>query len=84
MSSIEPRFEKPYGMIVKVQMPLATNEEEPLALVYNKDRSYRVFMRITPELEKAMGDRAKVYFKAHYDRENHNTVLGEEMELQRW
>lgn len=29
-------------MIVKVQTPIATNETELLALVYNKNRTYQV------------------------------------------
>lgn len=84
MKQIPKRFEKFEAMIVKVQIPLATNSKEALALVYNKDRSYEVFMEITDELLKSMGREYKKFFYAHYDRKNNLTVLDREALWQEW
>lgn len=53
--------------IVKLQMPLATNATEPMALVYNKSRKFETFLKITEDLAELMGDEPKAYFKANID-----------------
>ncbi len=75
---------KAKAMIVKVQVPLRTNYEEPLALVYNRDRSYQVFMQITEDLKIAMDGHYKKFFYAHYDKENNHTVLDKAAPWQQW
>ncbi len=51
-------------MIVKVQLPLATNDTTPHALVYNEDRSVLAQVPVSRALEKLMKRRAKAYFSA--------------------
>lgn len=51
-------------VLVKVQVPVASSEEEPNALVYNEDRSLYGFAPIEEPLRKAMGERTKGYFFA--------------------
>lgn len=82
MTKTEKMHNKP--MIVKVQLPLSTNEPEPLALVYNENRKYDVFMRITPDLIKVMEGRPKAFFHATYDKVANNTILGKEAPHQPW
>ena len=81
---IAKKYEDGRGLIVKVQIPLATNEAEPLAYVYNRDRDYKMFMQITPDLIEAMRGTPKKFFHAHYDLENNDTVLGKEAPWQSW
>lgn len=81
---IPKRFEKPGSLLLKVQLPLLANHDDNLALAYNEDGSYDVFMRITPELVKHMRGELKRFFYAHYDRKNNNTVLEDDAEWQHW
>lgn len=71
-------------MIVKVQIPVVTNDPNAMALVYNEDRSFDVFMPITKDLKKAMGDNKKQYFHAEYDKKNNNTILKGKAPWQSW
>lgn len=50
-------------MIVKVQVPLLTNEPVPLALIYNKDKSYETTVPAR-DVAEAMGDKKKAFFNA--------------------
>jgi hypothetical protein len=59
-------------MIVKVQIPLSSNEPEPTALVYDQSRKYEVFMPVTDELKKQMSGLPKKYFYAYYDKDRNN------------
>lgn len=49
--------------VVKVQLPQASNEDEPPALVYFVDRKHH-FLPVTDALLNQMGGRQKRYFKA--------------------
>lgn len=49
-------------MVVKIQIPLATNTE-PLALIYNKDRTFETYSGISTEIKKVMKGRPKAFFK---------------------
>ena len=49
-------------MIVKIQIPLFSNKNNPPALVYNKDRSLYEYIEVTEELKKRMNGNAKAYF----------------------
>lgn len=71
-------------MIVKVQIPLKSLLKFPKAMVYNQDRTFDVFMEITDELLKVMGDEVKMFFHADYDGETHNTILGNVAPWQDW
>lgn len=53
--------------IVKVQLPLASNEENPQALVYNHDRTVEGFLPLSVTLLKGFKPgEAKAYFHATY------------------
>ena len=55
-------------MIVKVQVPLSSNEEDPPALVYNKDRSVQHGVPVTWELIDALDGKPKAFFYASVRR----------------
>ena len=69
-------------MIVKVQLPLASNDAEPKALVYNKGRSHQFLLPITKDLKEMMGDDVKAYFDADY--EEGKIELYKKVEPQDW
>jgi len=71
-------------MIVKVQLPIISTVKKPLAIVYNKDRSYNVLMEITEDLLLSMNGKLKEFFFAEYDKENNNTVLDRVAPWQDW
>lgn len=50
-------------MIVKVQLPLATNEATPKALIYNQSRNFEIFHGITPHIREKMAGRPKAFFE---------------------
>lgn len=53
-------------MIVKIQRPIMSSEPEPMALVYNRDRSLYANMPMTPVIEALFADGSlKVYHRAH-------------------
>ncbi len=83
-SKIPKKFDVPRSMIIKVQTPIASTEMDPMAMAYNKDRTFSVFMPITPELRKEMHGTPKQYFYAHYDRKNNKTMLDGKAEWQDW
>jgi hypothetical protein len=68
-------------LIVKVQTPIETNAQEPLALVYNEDRSYEELVPITPELREMMRGKPKLFFHARVDEALH---LDSEAPWQSW
>lgn len=64
----------PKPLIVKVQVPLSTNMPgNPVALVYNEDRSIDLTSLIDNELKKKMRSAYKLYFFAEH--------VGEELRL---
>lgn len=50
-------------IIVKVQVPMATNET-PMALIYNKDRSFQATAPINADIKRQMRGRFKAFFYA--------------------
>lgn len=61
-------------MIVKVQRSLATSEDVPQVLIYDRDRSVRLEGPLSDELARAMGADVKLYFEAE--------VVGDQLVLQ--
>ena len=57
-------------MIVKVQLPLNTNEVEPLALIYTKTRSFQAMVPVTKDIVDAMKGQPKAFFHAHTNGKN--------------
>lgn len=68
--------------IVKVQVPLNSNIDNPPALVYNKDQSIFQQAQLTKELSKAMGDQPKKYFYCEF--KDGQLELLEEAKWQEW
>lgn len=50
--------------IVKIQIPLSYNHDEPMALIYNKSRSVETLMPIDEALMTAMDGDFKAFFEA--------------------
>lgn len=74
-------------MIVKVQLPVVTNEEWPLALVYDKQRKIQEQIPVTPSLLDMMcGTDGAVRLKAFFEAVllNGALVLGKEAPWQMW
>ena len=60
-------------MIVKIQRPLFTTEERPMALVYNRGRKFYAQMPFTPEIAGLFEDGSlKVY---HHAKEKRGKLL---------
>jgi hypothetical protein len=74
--------------VVKVQLPVFSNESTPLALIYNEDRSIHGQLPLTRSLELLMKDdatgetRLRAYFEATV--RDGSLVLGREVEEQDW
>lgn len=51
-------------MLCKVQIPIASNDPTPLALIYNRDRSFMTHVPICDELKKRMRGSLKEFFHA--------------------
>jgi len=71
-------------MIVKVQMPVITNEVPPKCLIYDKNRTFEELVIISDELIDAMGERKKAFFYAEIDEEDGTISLQAEAEWQNW
>ena len=76
------------SMIVKLQVPLATNETAPLVLAYNEDRTVVEQFPLTRPILDMMDDgagrtRAKAYFEAYIDDDG-RLVLGADVGEQDW
>jgi hypothetical protein len=69
-------------MIVKVQLPLASNEAQPPALVYDEKRSFQAMVPVTKEIKDAMKGKPKAFFHAH--RENDKVMLDQPAPWQNW
>lgn len=74
-------------IVIKVQLPLATNGSNDMALVYNEDRS---FMQALPlrskkelnELRNQLGDEMKGYFYA--EKRDNGLIITEPAPWQSW
>jgi hypothetical protein len=51
-------------MIIKVQLPLYSNEKNPEAFIYNEDRSVTVMLPVSQDIIDAMDGEPKKYFHA--------------------
>jgi len=65
--------------IVKLQVPLYSNCENPECLVYNEDRSFETFVPLDENIKRAMKGRPKAFFRSGITK---NTFyLGTESEV---
>lgn len=70
-------------MIVKIQRPLLTTDNPPMALVYNADRSFHAHMKWTPDIIDLFRDGSlKVYHKAKLRRGQ--LLIGKRVREQDW
>lgn len=69
--------------IVKVQLPLSSNVDNPPALVYNKERTLMQQFPVTKDLKQLMGGQDKRYFHAALN-EKKELVLGKPTKHQPW
>lgn len=54
--------------IVKVQIPMSQSPNiAPMALVYNKDRTFETYLDVDDELLAQMGNEPKIFFEAEID-----------------
>lgn len=72
-------FEKSNFVIVKVQLPIATNEKIPLALVYDKTRTIELQVPVTEIIKAKMQGTKKRYF--YMDK---NQQIQDEAPTQEW
>ena len=70
-------------MIVKVQLPLSSNQKDPPAFIYDEKKEVEMFVPITKELLEHMDGEPKKYFKAHILKDG-TLMLDEEAEEQSW
>lgn len=70
-------------MIVKIQVPIATTERLPLALIYDESRAVEFQVPITSEILFIMKGRPKAFFHATSE-EDGAFVVGEEVPEQNW
>lgn len=71
-------------MIVKVQLPLMSTEDNPTALIYDRNRVHAGSIPITDELTEAMGKDVKAYFRATYNSSTGLITLYERVSNKNW
>ncbi len=70
--------------IVKVQIPLASNDHQPLPLVYAKGKRLMVMQELSRSAKKAMGEDVKAFFLAKWDRAHSQWVIGNRVKDRDW
>ena len=70
--------------VVKVQLPLSSNNRDAGALVYNKDRTFEALISIDDELVQGMEGRAKKFFEARLGDDGESLVLVGDAPEQEW
>ena len=74
------------NQIVKLQVPIVTNSENPMCLVYSRDRKINGMVPLTKEILDKMDGSLKKFFKVKSIEYGKNDVLkiAEEVEDQGW
>lgn len=57
------------AMIVKLQEPLFTMEDEPPVLAYDQSRKFMITVPLTKALNKLFGPKVKIYAEASVDKD---------------
>lgn len=68
----------------KLQVPLASNEKDAPAMVYNEDRTIQFFLPMTDEILNMMNGRPKAYFNMTFPDGKSDVVIGEEVPNPGW
>ena len=69
---------------VKVQIPLASSDPNPRALIYDKNMKHMTQQQLTPAMLRALGNDVKAFFEAEYDSENQQWIIGKRVINQLW
>jgi hypothetical protein len=70
--------------IVKVQIPLATNDPAALPLIYDRHREHMTQQRIDHTTKKLMGTDVKAYFQAEWRHASQQWTLGKRVRDRDW
>jgi len=74
-------------IIMKVQMPIATNCEDIEVLIYNETRKFHKMVPVTDELKRLMGSSYKKYFQVKISnpkKENADITFIKEVDNPGW
>ena len=71
-------------MIVKLQVPLASNDPNAGALVYSRDRSFHTFIPMDEAVEEVMRGRPKAFFYVNFDKKRDEFAFEGEAPWQEW
>lgn len=70
--------------IVKIQIPLASNDHKPLPLIYNKGKRLMAMQELSRATKRAMGDDVKAFFLAKWDATRTQWVIGNRVKDRDW
>lgn len=70
--------------IVKVQIPLVTNDPNALALVYDEHQKHMLQQPLDAETSAAMGAEVKAYFEAVWHPGDRQWRIGPRVRAQPW
>lgn len=70
--------------VVKVQLPLSTNDPVPKAMVYDETRSFQKQIPVTSALRKKMGSTAKRFFYATVTGNDGDVEIGAVASWRAW
>lgn len=70
-------------MIIKIQRPLSTTEDEPQALIYDKSRNIQVMIDLKLVRHLFLSNEVKVYHYARMNKEK-KLVIGTRAPFQPW
>jgi len=70
--------------VVKVQVPLATNDPEHKALIYDRRRQHLVQQNLDYTTKKLMGDDVKAFFQAEWRESSQQWTLNKRVKDRDW
>lgn len=72
------------GTIVKVQIPMVTDDPHELVLVYAKDHANQSIQALDHATRQAMGKDYKAYFEAEFRRSIGQWFIGKRVKDREW
>jgi hypothetical protein len=70
--------------IVKVQIPLVTNDPLGHALIYAKDKKNMVQQKLDYTTRKLLGNDMKAFFEAEYRQKTRTWLIGKRVKDREW
>jgi hypothetical protein len=70
--------------IVKVQIPLASNDPAALPLIYDRYREHETLQKLDHTTKKLMGTDVKAFFKAEWRHASQQWTLGNRVSDRDW